>query len=200
LSRRIHEFVQRSVALLLAAVIFWSAPADPAPATRMGLPARLSAPVASLLASVEWVRFELALLEGEDEVAYAHAEDALRLDASAEEGWILLAQHLAFDRASAAREADRERRRGWIEEALSVLDRGRERVRHPAELDFMRALVLTHVARLVEEGSEGPTWPGGARAALEAAAEAFERAFHAGRLDAADQAAGVRSLMDAPEH
>ena len=182
-----------SVAILL---LLWSAPTMPHSAPTGSLASRLLGPIANLAASVEWVRFELALLDGEPEVAYAHAERALALDPVSEEGWMLLAQHLAFERASAAFESDRDRRRAWIEEGLAVLTRGRTRVRHPADLEFLRGVVLTHVGRLVEEGSEGPNWPGAAPAAYRAAAEAFDRAAREGLPQAAEQAAGLRRRLE----
>ena len=51
-------------------------------------------------ASVYWIRFDLALRDGEYERAYVLAERALILEPSAPAGWHTLARHLIFDRAS----------------------------------------------------------------------------------------------------
>jgi hypothetical protein len=151
--------------------------------------ARLLGPVASLGASVLWIRFDLALRNGQPERAYALATDALRLDPRAVIGWSTLARHLIFDRASLENEADPARRRRWIRSGLDVLERGSGKVRDPGELAFTAALALNYVALIAGELE----WPGGPAAALDEAIAQLERALSAGHPYAREHLALTRA-------
>lgn len=163
--------VRLSAASVLSALLWPWGPGrrDPRP-----LAPRLLGPVASLVASVQWVRFDVAVQEGHFESAYAIAEGALSIDPRAPQGWMHLASHLAYFRASAENEPQPERRRRWIEAALEVLARGEGQSSEPAELAFMRGLVLYTVAEI--EAEQGLGWPGGRSAARSAAIQAFHAA------------------------
>jgi hypothetical protein len=107
------------------------------------------APIASLAASVEWVRFDTALSRGRTDLAYERAEHALDLDPASTEGWAFFASHLVFDRGSAEVEHDPERRWEWIRAGLDLLERGEATAREPERLVLYRGLV--HAA-LAESG------------------------------------------------
>lgn len=106
-------------------------------------------PIASLAASVEWVRFDTALSRGRTDLAYERAEHALELDPASTDGWAFFAGHLVFDRGSAEVEHDPERRWEWIRAGLELLQRGELTAREPQRLVLYRALV--HAA-LAESG------------------------------------------------
>ncbi len=163
--------VRPCVALVLGALLW---PWGPAPRDPRALAPRLLGPVASLAASVQWVRFDVTVQEGQFESAYAIAERALTLDPRAPQGWMHLASHLAYFRASAENEPQPERRRQWIAAALELLQRGAGQTSEPAELAFMRGLVLYTVAQI--DAEQGLGWPGGRSAALSAAIQAFQNA------------------------
>jgi len=127
-----------------------------------------------LVASIEWVRFNTTVQEGRFQSAYAIAERALTLNPRAPQGWMHLAAHLAFFRASPENEPRPEHRRRWIVAALELLERGEGETSEPAELAFMRGLVLYHVATIDTEQELG--WPGGSSAALESAIQVFHSA------------------------
>jgi len=150
---------------------------------------QLLGPVASLAASVLWVRFDLALREGEPERAYALASDALRLDPRSTTGWSTLSHHLIFERASLENEPDPARRRQWIRSGLDVLARGESEVRAAGELAFLAALVLNYVSLIADEIA----WPGGAVGALDEALECLERAASAGHPHAREHLELVRA-------
>jgi len=164
------------VVLALGALLWpWGGqPQDPRAQAPRPLVARLLGPVASLAASVQWVRFDTAVQEGHFESAYAIAERALTLDSRAPQGWMHLASHLAYFRASAENEPDPERRRHWITAALDLLSRSEQQTSEPAELAFMRGLVLYTVSE--SDTEQGLGWPGGSSAALAAAIQAFHLA------------------------
>lgn len=168
--------MRMAVVLFLGACLWpWGPePRDARPRDRRPLAARLLGPVASLAASVQWVRFDSTVREGQFESAYAIAERALELDPRAPQGWMHLASHLAYFRASAENEPDPERRRQWITAALDLLSRGEQQTSEPAELAFMRGLVLYTVSE--SDTEQGLGWPGGSSAALAAAIQAFHLA------------------------
>lgn len=170
-------------ALLWVGVLLALWPWSP-PRTGAGTPLalRLVGPFASLAASVEWVRFDLAVREGRYERAYGRAERALRLDPRAPQGWVTLSSHLCTFRASLQNEPDPAARRAWIRAGLELLERGEGLTSDPAELAFARGITLVHVALI--DGDEGLGWPGGWRAARDAAARAFRRAEELGHPQA----------------
>ena len=179
--------------MLLVLVVFGLWPRGPATeAPREGLGERLLGPVASLVASACWVRFDLALRDGEPGRAYALAEFALDLEPGAWQGWSNLALHLAFDRASAEVEPDPQQRRRWIEVGLEVLERGIEHVRRPEELHLIAGLVR---AAYVGPQAEVLAWPGGGVGALRAALRNFEQAEALGQPRAAALALEARAIL-----
>lgn len=133
---------------------------------------RLLGPVRTVASNVQWVRFDLARRSGEFDLAYGRAETALRLDPNSTGGWLLLSHHLAFDRGSPGA-ASLEDRRTWLRAGLEILERGKAFVRHPEELEFTQG---TYLAAQASYEPADVVWPGGAKAALHAAAEHFRRA------------------------
>ena len=146
---------------------------------------RLLGPVAGLMASAEWVRFDWYVREGRFERAYAAAERALAFDPRATQGWTHLASHLAFGRASMESEPRPQVRLRWIRAGLSALKRGEQQAAVPADLAYLRGLILAWVTDLESLGAPAaPGWPGGKQAARLAAADAFHAAGEAGNLGA----------------
>jgi len=139
----------------------------------------LFGPFLELGAEVQWLRFQSAQHAGDEARALELAESALRLDPVSTEGWATLASHLGLDLASPEREPDLERRRMWFRSALSVLRRGGESARDPAELELQRGLLLLGKAEVDPELD-----PHGAPALFAAAAEAFTHASTLGARDA----------------
>jgi hypothetical protein len=146
---------------------------------------RLLGPVASLAASVEWVRVDVALRHGEEARAYAMAETALRIDPSDPEGWIFLAHHLIYERASLLREPDAGRRAAWIRAGLETLARGERESRDPGEILFERGVALAFLGSLADADR---AWPASAEEAWTLAADAFDRAAARGEPRAAEAA------------
>jgi hypothetical protein len=167
-------------------------PPGPARATSLGQ--RLIGPVASLVASAQWVRFDAALLAGEAQRAYAIAQRAIELDPGAWQGWFTLGSHLIYDRGAELREAEPSRQRAWIRAGLDVLEEGARRSREPAELDLVRGGSLTQMVAL---RAERLAWPGGALAAIEEGIEALERARERGHPHAEVQLELARQTRDA---
>jgi len=149
------------------------------------LSVRLLGPFAPLAASIQWVRVDLALRDGREELAYARSELALALDPTATQGWIFLAHHLVFDRASLERELDPRIRRHWIQAGLALLERGEAACSDPAELVFDRGLILTYLASLEPADR---VWPETGAEAWQLAAAAFERSAELGHPLAAEAA------------
>jgi hypothetical protein len=144
----------------------------------------LLGPVAGLAASAEWVRFDWYVREGRLERAYASAERALALEPRATQGWTHLASHLAFGRASLESEPKSLSRLRWIRAGLDLLKQGEQQAAVPADLAYLRGLILTWVADLEELGGQAaPGWPGGTDGARLAAADAFHSAGEAGNLE-----------------
>ncbi len=151
-------------------------PGNAAPAPRPGFGVRLLGPIASLAASVEWVRYDIALEAGDFPLAYERAERALALDPLSPHGWDMLASHLIFTRGGALLEDDPERRVDWIEAGLEVLRRGTLACRAPATLHMVRGQVLAlYVAELAADPSALP-WRGGEGAALAEGIAALDQA------------------------
>ena len=156
-----------------------------------GLGRRLLGPVASLVASAQWVRFDAAARAGQGERALALAEAAIELDPGAWQGWFTLASHLIYDRGAEALEAEPARQREWIRAGLDLLVRGSRVARESAELEIVLGSSLTMMVALRAVPLQ---WPGGARAALEEGSEALERARLAGHPHA------TAMLTEAREH
>ncbi len=184
---RIAGRTRRALLAAAAATALAAAAAGPlgrpdlAARQRMGPTQRLLGPIASAAASVEWARYMGALDRGDVTEAYGHAARALSLDSRATAGWLTLADHFIFIRASPLEESDPAIRRQWIREGFSVLRSGEERVATPGELAryaaTIRSAFLSHLPQ------EGLGWPGGPRAPLEAARSDLERAASLGARD-----------------
>ena len=158
------------------------------------LGARLLGPLGSLAASVEWVRFDQNLARGEYERAYLAAERALALDPASTDGWLMLGQHLIFDRGSLLLEPDPARRVEAIQAGLAVLDEGAERCRSGAVLRLIRGQTLAlFLADLASQGPEVLPWPGGEGAALAEGLEDLERAAQLGHPRAHERSHDARA-------
>jgi hypothetical protein len=157
-----------------------------------GLAERLLGPIAGLAAGIQWVRVDAALRTGDAPLAYARAETALALAPGDARGWIHLAHHFLFERASLGREPDLAMRRRWVEAGLDVLARGERVAREPGAIALYEGLVLFAFAGI--DDAERP-YAGSARQALERAARAFERADLAGEREAAELAARTRARI-----
>ncbi|MEM1448395.1 MAG: hypothetical protein AAF957_26955 [Planctomycetota bacterium] len=171
-------------ALVLVALVALDRPAALARGRgSMGPAQRLLGPIASVAASVEWIRFRVVLDGGDPARAYGHARRALDLDARTPAGWVTLADHFVFGRASPLEAEDAAERRKWIRAGLDVLERGERRTAAPEDLAFYAAVVkATFLAGIPDEALG---WPGGPRALLEDARRDAERALELGGPDAA---------------
>lgn len=177
LSARRLLAVTAALVLALAAARPLSAP-ELEGRRRMGPVQRLMGPIASAAASVEWARYLGALDDGDVTRAYGHAARALSLDSRATAGWLTLADHFVFIRASPLEEADPEARRRWIREGFAVLRSGEDRAASPGVLARYAATIKA--AFLADLPDEGLGWPGGPRALLSEAREDLERAASLG--------------------
>jgi hypothetical protein len=177
---------------LVAALLAFAWQRDARPAAPSSLAERLLGPLAGFAADIQWVRTHDAMRRGDFALALARAESALALAPGATGGWLFLARHLAFDRASEEREADPGRRRAFVAAALDLARRGESSAREPAELALWQGLVR------VKEAAEGDlVWPGGTRALLGDAAAELERAATLGHPDGAALAVGARRRLAA---
>jgi hypothetical protein len=158
---------------------------------RSSLAERLLGPVARLAADIQWVRSDSALRHGETALAYARAESALRLAPSDPGGWIFLAHHFLYERASLLREPDPLVRREWIRAGLDLLARGEERVHDPSEIAFYRGIAFAYFGSLDDADR---IWPASRREAWELAADAFERSAELGHVLGAEAGARAREL------
>jgi len=168
------------VAALLAVAVL-AGRGVPAHARARSLPLRLLGPLSSAAASVQWVRVRSAMRAGRTDLALARSHVALALDPGATSGWLLIASHLAFDRASAEREPRPERRLAWTRAALQLAELGERSARDPARLALWQGLVLSKLAQ--EEAP--PPWEGGPHALWLEAAGHFERAAALGAPEGA---------------
>lgn len=193
--------MSRSLRLgLLAAVVVacatWSTRATRAHAREHpeadALVERALGPFAGLAAAIQWVRADVALRAGREDLFFARAETALALQPSATQGYVMLAHHLVFDRASLEREPLAEVRSHWIRAGLTLLGRGEAEAAEPAELVFDRGLILTYLASLEDRDR---AWPSSRREAWERALAAFERAERLGHPLAAEAAEGARRAL-----
>ncbi|MCP3918303.1 MAG: hypothetical protein GY711_22375 [bacterium] len=172
--------------VVLVLLVPWSGPRERDVAHGSPL-ARLLGPIGSLAASVQWVRFDLALRAGRTERAYARAESALRLDPVSPEGWLTLGRHLITVRGSSATEQYDDRRMRWMRAGLDLLRRGEDVTNAPGELALAQGVYLAFFVDEVLAAVDGVDrsnrsrylnflWPGGRLGALREAIEAFERA------------------------
>jgi hypothetical protein len=171
------------VGVLLIAAVLLAPPSRPRGATLV------LGPVRDLAAQWNWIRFQRARLAGESVRALEFAERAIDIDPGASTGWQALADHLALDLASVAREPDVPRRRALFEAALSILDRGRARCDEPAALDFGTALLC-----LLKAEQDPLVHPDGSAGLRRLAHMALERAAQAGHKAARE----LLSLIDDP--
>ncbi|MEM8712725.1 MAG: hypothetical protein AAGG01_17375 [Planctomycetota bacterium] len=162
----------------------WVGAHDPGARAAKGPIARALGPLASVLASIEWVRFRSALQSGDPARAYAIAEHALDLDPRSERGWLELSQHLIFIRGSEQEAPALADRRRWIEEGLSVLERGEAKSAYPEELAYFAWLVRSSYLAEIPEEELG--WPGGSSSLLLRGREDLARAAAAGRKGASE--------------
>jgi len=170
-------------ALWLAALGLLLVPLPERGAARRDAPVlvRLLGPIATVAASAQWVRVDLAIRAGREGLALARARTALALDPGASEGWIFLTRHLALELASPTRESDPEVRAAWLRAADELARLGEEHAREPGELALWRGLFLYTAATLDPD----TRWPGGRRALLGEAERAFARAEELGVAAAA---------------
>ncbi len=181
--------------LAVAALLAWSiarSGGQPPRARQGSLLERLLGPVASLAASAQWVRVDLALRRGETARAYARAETALRLDPGDPEGWIFLAHHFLYERASLQREPDAGARARWIRAGLDTLERGEPVSRDPGALLFERGVAFAFLGSLPETDR---AWPPTSAEAWRLAADAFERAAAKGYPHAGEAAGRARGKV-----
>jgi len=144
-------------------------------AQRPSLSLRLLGPASELGRSLQWIRFQRALLRGNQQRALALAESAIALDPAATDGWQLLAAHLGYFLASPEREHDLGRRRMWLQAALAVTRRGAQQADQPEELHLQRGLML--LSKLDLDPEVDPEGPAGL---LAGAIEAFREAARLG--------------------
>ncbi len=177
------------LALTLAAP--WQVPdSDPRPLGR-----RLAGPLSSMWAAGHWVRFDMQVHNSEMERAYLTADRALQLDPWPSAGWIRLAEHLWFIRASAEREPDPSRRAHWFAAGLRVLNEGIERSGSPGEVALVKARMTgLYLLPLVQDGAVH--WPGGA-AALKQISQA---AYQVAREFGLDPASGLDTEAQHHQH
>lgn len=143
-------------------------------------------PLASLAASWQWIQFDQSVARGSWEQAYLHADRALALDGDSPEGWITLASHLIFLRASFQNEPDDQKRVAWMQAGVDVLTEGTRQSRQPAEVHLVLGQTLTFfIAHLAGLEEDALPWPGGALAARELGLEHLERAQSLGHARAA---------------
>ena len=167
------------------------------PQSRAGesLTRRLWGPFAGLAAQAQWVRVHGAMLADREDLVFQRSETAFDLDPGATEGWLFLARHLFYDRASQAREADPVRRAAWMRAAVAVAERGQATAREPGDLALW--LGLARVRMATDEHLAWPDGDAGRRDLLLLAAEDFTRAAQAGDPDGAELAGSARRLAQA---
>jgi len=176
--------------VVLASLPLWVQGAESARGQR-SLGVRLLGPLATPIASAQWVRVDGAIRAGRTDLALSRAEIAFALDPGATDGWVFLARYLAFDLAAPERESDPARRLAWIRAALALAERGESSARDPGELALWRGLVLMRSARLDPQLD----WPDGALGMWRDAVAAFDRAATLGSRDAAELAAAARESL-----
>lgn len=138
------------VGIVLVAVAFAFAPPPVEIATRRatGPTQRLLGPLSSVAASVEWVRYSLALAEGDEQRAFVHARRGLALDPRSASGWSTLASHFIFLRGSPSETPTEAERKQWFKAGFDVFDEGMSRAESPRDLAFESGLVAHYFATL----------------------------------------------------
>jgi hypothetical protein len=177
-------------AALVAARLVLAPPAD-----GRSFVERVGGPFASFAASVEWVRADVRCGTRATKSATRAAELALELAPSPPDGWIFLARHFLYERASPERESSALARRQWTQASFDILARGEARSSAPQELAFERGLSLCYLAFLAAQPErERPerTRDESSSALFELAAQAFERAAALGHPSAAAMAHSAR--------
>ena len=185
--------------IVVAALGGWSLfGREPRPVQGQGAPsrvARLWGPFAGLAARGQWVRVHDAMLADRPDLVWQRARTAMDLDPGATDGYLLLARHLFFDRASLQRETDPARREAWMRAGLAVGERGEEAARDPGALALWLGLARVRMAEDPElAGRLGTTARG---ELLSAAADAFDRAASRGDADARELGEHARALSSA---
>jgi len=150
---------------------------------------RVLGPVASLAADVQWVRADVAIRRADYARGYERAETALAIDPEDPAGWIFLAHHLLYERASLAREPDRDARARWIRAGIATLERGERASRDPGEVFFEHGVALAFQGSLADGDR---AWPESAAEAWELANRAFEAAAAHGTPNASRAASLAR--------
>jgi hypothetical protein len=178
---------------LAAAIGLRASRAHAAQPRQAALLERLIGPFASLAASAQWVRADLALREGRFGVFCERAETALALAPADAQGWIYYAHTLFYDRASPLREPSRELRENWARAGIELLDRAKRECADPAEIWMDEGAVLFNWALIPDE--ERP-WPGTERELLELSVEAFARARALGQPKAGMFEQALRARLD----
>jgi hypothetical protein len=164
------------------------------PPVPRAFPERLLGPVASLVASAQWVRADLALREGRFELFCERAERALSIADDDPQAWIFFAHQLLFSRTSLERAGSAAERAAWFEAGLEVLRRGAERARGSAEIHLYEGGVWSAVAAM-DEGIR--PWRGTREQALARSIACFQRAAAEGSRLAAELAQRVQERMRA---
>ena len=196
--KRRFDFVRRNGLLALGAGVLastfalaylpgsaeWLGPRDAEARAAMGPVQRALGPLASVAASIEWVRFRAVLRAGDTARAYAIADSALELDPLGQGGWLDYAQHLIFERGSFLENETPEGRRRWIQAGLELLARGETLCSTPGELAFTAGLIRSGYLAGIPDGDLG--WPGGPDALLAQGRADLERAVASRRKGAAE--------------
>ena len=180
------------VGLVVAAFLFAPAPPNARARRAMGPTQRLFGPLSSVAASVEWVRYTLALTEGDEERAYAHARRALNLDPRSPSGWSGLASHYIFLRGSPRESLTEQERRRWFEAGFDLLAEGEKHVDRPRDLAFESGLIAHYFGTLPLE--EQP-WTGSRTSLLTRAITDLERAARGRHPDADGVLADARAAL-----
>lgn len=152
---------------------------------------RLLAPLAGVLANLQWVRVERAMHAGRPELVLARSQRLLELDARSGDAHVFVSMYFAFSVASPERELDPERRARWLRIALELVRSGEESAGAPAELALWQGELLARAAQI----DPHIAWPGGLPALWGAAAEHFERAQTLGSSLAPERAAAAREAQ-----
>ncbi|MBK7644834.1 MAG: hypothetical protein IPJ19_17635 [Planctomycetes bacterium] len=174
---------------LAGAIVFGTWRAEPRGAARPSVLERLVGPFASLVASAQWVRADLALRAGHFGLYCERADAALELAPADPQAWIGYASRLLFDRASPEREPDRARRESWTRAGIDLLLRAEKESADPGEILVFEGGVFAMWAEIPDE--ERP-WPESAEALRQHAIQAFARARALGQRQAARLEAAMR--------
>ena len=178
--------------LIAAAFLFAPPPANIDTRRAMGPTQRLFGPLSSVAASVEWVRYTLALTEGDEVRAYAHARRALSLDPRSPSGWSALASHYIFLRGSPREATTEVERKRWFDAGFDVLAEGEAQVDRPRDLAFEAGLIAHYFGTLPPE--QRP-WTGSRSDLLGRAVADLERALRLRHPEAERLLAQARAAL-----